>query len=276
MKAGAFRYARPATLQAALAMLEEDAAATPLAGGQSLLAMMNLRVAAPSLLVDLAAIGELRGVGKQDGGLHIGAMTSHREVRDSTLVQQHAPLLVAALEHVAHPAVRNRGTIGGSLALADPAAELPACVTALGGSMAVAGPGGRRVVPADAFFTGLMQTALRPGELIVAIQIPFAADRRWGFDELARRHGDYALAGLAATWAQDDLRLCYFGCSGHAHLAPAVAAMAQRGPLSFDDAALAGALHADLGTFDTPGLRGDTRLRLAAAITCRVMDGMRA
>jgi carbon-monoxide dehydrogenase medium subunit len=271
MKASAFRYVRPATLASALAFLADDAEAVPLGGGQSLLAMLNLRVTSPSLLVDLGALDELRGIAVEDGALRVGASSRHREVMESPLVRAHAPLLAAALEHVAHPAVRNRGTIGGSLALADPAAEMPACVTALQADIVLAGPDGRRSVAAEAFFTGLMQTALLPGELIAEIRIPLA-ERRWAFRELARRHGDYALAGLAATPG----RFVYFGCSDHAHTAIAVAALSLRGSLRHDDPALLDALRIDLGDHDTPGLRGDTRLRLAAALTCDVMADLRA
>ena len=271
MKASAFRYVKPATLAAALDLLAGDAEAVPLGGGQSLLAMLNLRVTSPSLLVDLGALAELQGIAVDGGTLRIGASSRHREVMRSALVREHAPLLAAALEHVAHPAVRNRGTIGGSLALADPAAEMPACVTVLQAEIVLVRPGGRRSVAAEAFFTGLMQTALEPGEIIAGIHIPLARPR-WAFRELARRHGDYALAGLAATAG----RFVYFGCSDHAQAATTVAALANRGPMRHDDPALLDALRTDLGEHDTPGLRGGTRLRLAAALTCDVMADLRA
>ncbi len=200
MKPAPFAYARPESLEDAIDLLEahgEDARV--LAGGQSLMATLNMRLSAPELLVDIGRVPGLAGIEVTADGLRIGAMTRHAEVEASGLVASHAPLIARAMAHIAHPAVRNRGTFGGSIAFADPAAELPACAVALGARMTIAGRGGARTVEADAFFRGLYETALGPGDILTAIELPRAeAGWRSGFMELARRHGDYAMIGLAA------------------------------------------------------------------------------
>ena len=149
--------------------------------------------------------------------LEIGALVRHAQAERSVEIAQHAPLIAKALPHIGHPAIRNRGTIGGSVAFADPAAELPACLLALGGEVAISGPQGARNVKADDFFKDLFETALTPRDVLTAIRVPAAhADSRIGFAEFARRHGDYAMAGLAACARADgkglqDIRLAYFG-----------------------------------------------------------------
>ena len=170
-----------------------------LAGGQTLLATLNMRLSEPALLVDIGALDSLRGIAVQGGSLRIGALTRHVEIEESPLVAQHAPLLAMAAPHIAHRAIRNLGTIGGTLAYADPAAEWPACVLALGGTLVLQSSGGERRVAADDYFLGLYSTARQDDELLAACELPLiVADERHHFDELARRHGDYAVAGLAA------------------------------------------------------------------------------
>jgi aerobic carbon-monoxide dehydrogenase medium subunit len=205
VKPPAFAYHRPAATEEALALLAEHPGAKPLAGGQSLIPAMNFRLAAPEALIDLNAIASLAGIGPlEGGGLRIGAMTRHRALETDPLVARRAPLLAETMPFIAHPQIRNRGTIGGSLAHADPAAELPAVMVALGATLVLASGTGERRVPATAFFTGLFATALAPGELIVAIELPPPSARSGSaFLELARRHGDYALVGVAATVALD-------------------------------------------------------------------------
>lgn len=201
MKAADFAYSQPHTVSEAMTLLNgSNLDAVPLAGGQSLMPVMNFRFNEPDLIVDLNRIDELRGIEEQETSIRIGALTRHAELMASKLIQAHVPLVAKAVPHIAHPAIRNRGTIGGSVALADPAAELPACLLALGGTVQVAGPDGARAIAADDFFLGLYETALRPGELIVAVELPKArVDERFGFAELTRRHGDYAMAGLAVA-----------------------------------------------------------------------------
>ena len=200
MKPAPFAYVRPESLEDAIGVLDEHGEdARVLAGGQSLMATLNMRLSAPEILVDIGRVPGLAGIEETDDGLRIGAMTRHAEVEASDLVASHAPLIASAMPHIAHPAVRNRGTFGGSIALADPAAELPACAVALGARMTIAGKGGTRTVDADAFFRGLYETALEPGEVLTAVDVPgIGAGWKSGFGELARRHGDYAMIGLAA------------------------------------------------------------------------------
>lgn len=201
MKPPVFEYHRPDSLNEALALLGAHPDAKPLAGGQSLIPAMNFRLAAPGRLIDLNALDELAGIDETaEGGLRIGAMTRHRAVERSAAVAARAPLLAAAMPFIAHRQIRNRGTIGGSLAHADPAAELPAVMVALAARLVLASTRGERVVPAEEFFTGLFATALEEGELITAIEIPAPPPRSGSaFLELARRHGDYALVGVTAV-----------------------------------------------------------------------------
>ncbi|MCZ0736903.1 FAD binding domain-containing protein [Phreatobacter sp. AB_2022a] len=197
MKARAFAYLRPTTVAEALDAFAGAAGdASYIAGGQSLVPALALRLQAPDRLIDIAHIAALAGIDLEGETLRIGALTRHAELIDNPLIARHAPLLAEAAPHIAHPAIRNRGTIGGSLALADPAAELPAMMLAAGATIEIAGPDGVRQVAADDFFLDLYQTALAPGELVTAALLPVARpDERFAFGELARRRGDYALVG---------------------------------------------------------------------------------
>src|SRR3981189_3307412 len=163
------------------------------------MATLNMRLSAPAPLIDINALDDLARISLAGYTLEIGALVRHAEAERSPEIARHAPLIALALPHIAHPAIRNRGTIGGSVAFADPAAELPACLLALGGEVAVTNATGTHHVAADDFFKGLFETALGPGDILTSIRLPVArADSRYGFAELARRHGDYALVGLAA------------------------------------------------------------------------------
>jgi len=201
VKARAFDYTRPNSVQEALqAFAEAGGDAVYIAGGQSLVPALALRLQAPALLIDIGRIDELRGLDLADGHLRIGAATRHAEILSSELVARHAPLLSKAAPYVAHPAIRNKGTFGGSLALADPASEFPAMALALDAVIDIASLEGNRRVAADDFFLDLYETALRPGEMIRAVHVPVAtADTRAVFDELARRRGDYALVGAGVN-----------------------------------------------------------------------------
>ncbi len=218
MKPAPFAYAKARSLEEAIALLGRHTdGAKILAGGQSLVATLNMRLSAPSLLVDINGIGGLDGIALKDGWIEIGALARHAQVERSDVVRKHAPLIAQAMPHIAHPAIRNRGTFGGSVAFADPAAELPACVLALGGEIEIADSKGKRTVKADDFFKGLFETALGPQDILTAIRLPAAKpEMRYGFDELARRHGDYAMVGLAACAKTEgkslaDVRLAFFG-----------------------------------------------------------------
>jgi carbon-monoxide dehydrogenase medium subunit len=214
VKPAPFAYAKARSLDHAIALLDGAPEARVLAGGQSLMPALNMRLSAPPLLVDINGVSELARIAQPNGQIELGGLVRHAQAEHSHDVARLAPLLSKAIPHIAHPAIRNRGTIGGSIALADPAAELPACLLALGGEIEIAGRAGRRTVAADTFFKGLFETALAPGEIISAIRIPVAQPRdRFGFAELARRHGDYALVGLAAAARAEPpaIRLAYFG-----------------------------------------------------------------
>lgn len=210
MKPAAFDYWAPRTLDEALSLLAEHAdAAKPLAGGQSLIPAMNFRLAAPAVLVDLNGIPELSYIREEDDALHIGAMTRQRELERSATVARGAPLLAAALPFVAHTAIRTRGTIGGSIAHADPAAELPAVMLALDAQFTIRSAASTRTVGAPDFCVGLFTTLLAPGELLTEVRVPRARPRTGiAFEEISRRHGDFAMAGAAACVALDDDGRC--------------------------------------------------------------------
>jgi len=218
MKAAAFDYVKPATIEQVFALLQEHGdEARVMAGGQTLLATLNMRLSEPSVLIDITGLDALRGIAVQGQHLRIGALATHTEIESSPLVARHAPLLAQAAPHIAHRAIRNSGTWGGSIAHADPAAEWPACLLALGGTVVVRGPAGERRIAADDFFLGLYTTALRAGEVLIAGEIPLARPDHWcGFSELARRRGDYAIVGLAACarragTALQDVRIVMMG-----------------------------------------------------------------
>lgn len=257
MKWPAIGYARAESLEELWRIqAEHGASAQVLAGGQTLLAALAFRLSDPKLLVDITRIAALRGIVARDGVLRIGALTRHAELARDPVVAQHAPLLAEAAPLIAHPAIRNRGTIGGSLAYADPAAELPACVVALGATIVAVSARGERRIPAAMFFTGLLATALEPGEIIAAVEVPAAtAATRCAIVEVARRSGDYAMAGLAA-WLEMDgarvaaARLVFFGVGAGPVLAEgAGAALAGRAP---DAAAIAAAQAALARDLDPP------------------------
>jgi carbon-monoxide dehydrogenase medium subunit len=221
VKPAPFAFARARSLDHGIELLgsrgAEGGDARILAGGQSLIATLNMRLSHPALLVDINHIDGLNRIALKDGHIEIGALTRHAEAERSDLIARHAPLIALAMPHIGHPAIRNRGTLGGSIAFADPAAELPACLLALGGEVEIAGHAGRRTVKADDFFKSLFETALTPRDVLTAIRVPTAgAEMRCGFAEFARRHGDYAMAGLAACARGGDkvladVRLAYFG-----------------------------------------------------------------
>ncbi|MGA7388055.1 MAG: xanthine dehydrogenase family protein subunit M [Pseudolabrys sp.] len=216
MKPAPFAYKKARSLDEAVALLGENDARL-LAGGQSLIATLNMRLSAPSLLIDINGLTGLNGISVKAGAVEIGALARHAQAERSDVIAKHAPLIACAMPHIGHPAIRNRGTLGGSIAFADPAAELPACLLALDGEIETTGPKGKRTVKAQNFFKGLFETALAAQEVLTAIRVPATnKDTRVGFAELARRHGDYAIVGLAASARADgkglaDVRLAYFG-----------------------------------------------------------------
>jgi carbon-monoxide dehydrogenase medium subunit len=219
MKPPAFDYAAPTTVDEAVALLQQHAGeAKILAGGQSLMPLLNMRFARPTALIDLRRVAGLDDIREQDGSLVIGAMASKRKVARSKLVKSRQPLLHAATLWIAHPQIRNRGTVGGSMAQADPAAEYPAVAVALGAELRAVGPGGERGVPAEDFFVSYLTTALDENEVLTSVRLPAFPERNgWSIQEVARRHGDFAMVGAAITLGLDgsgrccDPRIALFG-----------------------------------------------------------------
>lgn len=203
MKFPSFSYAAPTCIDEAIALLAADEDARPLAGGQSLLPIMALRLAAPTVLVDLGGVAALKETRVDADRMRIGAMVTHADNARSLDVWMRLPLMSDALHHVAHQAVRNRGTFGGSLAHADAGAEMPLVVSALDGTIILQSQSGERSVPAVEFFQGHYTTAIEPGELLVAAEVP-NSNLRWAFEELARRSGDLALAMAAVGVRMED------------------------------------------------------------------------
>jgi aerobic carbon-monoxide dehydrogenase medium subunit len=206
MKLPPFDYACPTSVAEAVALLAaHDGEAKPLAGGQSLVPMLAFRVASPSLLVDLRKVAELRQIKITNEGVALGAMVRWREILDDARLRTAHPLLVAAVAHVAHYQIRNRGTVGGSMAHADPAAEMPGIAVTCEAKIAVASKAGARVIDAADFFEGPLMTALQADEIITEIRLPlWPAKRRFGFQEFARRRGDFAMAAAAVFYDDDD------------------------------------------------------------------------
>lgn len=212
MKPAPFRYLRPTSIEEAVDGLQvygEDA--KPLAGGQSLLPMMNFRLARPTVLVDLERVAGLDDIELSRDTFELGAMARQAQVIRSAQIRQHLPILAAALAHVGHHQIRTRGTIGGSIAHADPAAELPAIALLLDAEMRATGPSGTRVIGAERFFQAPFTTDLQADEILTAVRFPVGHVEHWAFEELARRSGDFAIAGVAAAWTAAGVHLVGFG-----------------------------------------------------------------
>ena len=282
MKPSQFDYAKPNSVEEIfdlLARYGDDARL--LAGGQSLLPSLNMRLSAPTMLIDLTAQDALRGIVIGDGVLRIGALTTYAEVQASAEVARAAPLLSQAIPWIAHPAIRNRGTIGGSLSHADPAAEMPACMLALDAQLEIAAKGGRRRIAAADFFRGLFETDLRPGEILTAIEVPvIQAGYRSGFSEFSRRLGDFAISGLAAHARFDgevlsDVRLAYCGVDTRpvrARLTEQVLKGRSFGSVTLAEAKAA--LAKDLSPPDDLQATGQMKLLLSQVLMERVLTAM--
>lgn len=282
MKASSFEYVCPSSLAQAVELLAtygDDAKI--LAGGQSLIAALNMRLSTPSVLIDIGNIDELKGIeALADGGVRIGALARHAEVARSSLIAQRSPLIAKAIQHVAHPAIRNRGTFAGSLANADPAAELPACVVALDATIHCVGKAGKREIAATEFFTGLFETLLSEREIITHVTLPaLAPTARSSFGELARRDGDYALCGLAARCDVNEeqqaeaFRLVYFSM-GPCPMRASGAEEVLNNATVFDRDVLRGAQSALEGDLDPPSdlnASGEYRMKLAKVLLARAM-----
>lgn len=271
MKPAPFAYAKARSVAHAIELLANDDARL-LAGGQSLIATLNMRLSHPALLVDINGVAGLDGIASKNGQVEFGALVRYAQAERSAELARRAPLIALALPHIGHPAIRHRGTFGGSLAFADPAAELPACLLALGGEVDIAGPRGGRTVAVDDFFKDLFETALASSDVITAIRVPAAtADTRVGFAEFARRHGDYALVGLAACARAEgkrvgDLRLAYFGVGA----TPLRARRAEQALAEGDVDAAVGALAQDLDPPADVQASGAVKAHLAGVLLRRI------
>lgn len=280
MKPAPFVYRRPTTLDEAVALLRTGGDAKLIAGGQSLVPLMSFRLARPALLVDLNAVPGLAYLREEDGALAIGAMTRQADVEASPLARARQPLLVAAVRHVGHAAIRNRGTVGGSVAHADPAAELPCVLLTSDGSVRTHGPAGGRLIAARDFFVDLFQTALAPDEVLVEVRFPIPpAGSGWAFEEVARRHGDFALAMVAVLLALDaDGRVASaaIGLGGvaptpvRARSAEALLVGARPDPALLD--AAAAAIAADVDPSDDLHASAEDRRHLAVVLGRRALD----
>jgi carbon-monoxide dehydrogenase medium subunit len=279
VKAPSFAYAKPRSLDEVFALAEEHGEdAKLLAGGQTLLATLNMRLSSPRLLIDITGVPGLAAIEIKGSTLRIGALTTHRAIERSPEVARHLPLLAQAAPHIAHVAIRNVGTLGGSLAHGDPAAEWPACCVALDATIVIAAKGGERRVKAREFYRGLFETALGGGEVITAVEFPIpGAGYRSAFLELARRHGDYAIVGVAALakaagGTLSDARLAFVGAGPTPILAKGAMAAIEGKTLGADAIAAAqAALAKDLAP--TGDLNGSpaTKLHLARVLCGRAL-----
>lgn len=282
MKARAFLYRRPRDIDEAVALLGDHAGdAQILAGGQSLMPTLNMRLSSPGMLVDINRIGELQGIEDRGRAIRIGALVRHADVLDSKLVAERLPLLAMAIPYVAHMAVRNRGTTCGSIALADPSAEMSAVAVALNADIVLRKRGASRVVSARAFFQGLYQTARNDDEMIEEILLPVAQpDEVFGFSELSRRHGDFATVGVAVrarkhTHGLGAFDVVIFGSEAAPLLSPKAAGIALDPNASEETlSAIAHALTADMDPIASHQGRPETKRKQAAVLLKRVLRDM--
>ena len=284
MKAPALSYKRAESVSQVLDILAEYGdEARILAGGQSLMPTLNMRLSKPSLLIDINHLDPLKGISVEDEIVHIGALARHAEVMRSSIIAENLPLIAKAIPHVAHVAIRNRGTFGGSIALADPAAELPACVLALDAIIVVESTRGRRDIPARNYFKGLFETERKPDELLMEVRIPTIGRNSFHFfSELSRRQGDFAIAGVAcvAEVYGDTIskaQLIYFASEDRPTLAAkAVAAITERPWSEIVRAAALEALGDDLDPIANLQGSAEFKLHLQRVLTGRALDEIMA
>ena len=282
MKSPAFDYTRANSISdALLAYAGADGDAVYLSGGHSVMPSLALRMQAPALVIDLSDISDLAGISLCDDWLRIGAMTRHVQAITDPLIIKYAPLFTAAAPFVAHPAIRNRGTLGGSLSHADPASEFPAAAVAMRAELEIASPSGLRRVPADKFFLDIYETALEPGEILQAIYVPSPVSGQViGFDEIARRRGDYAMVGVAVQATAknanlDDFSIVLFSVGNRPTRAVAAQNILSGRVLDADAIADAqAALGADLDPPDDAHFPASQRLHLARVLLGRVLANL--
>ncbi|MEP5699116.1 MAG: xanthine dehydrogenase family protein subunit M [Sneathiella sp.] len=280
MKSTSFEYVRARSIDEVFVFLGKHGdEAKILAGGQSLLPAMNMRLAAPEVLIDVSQIPDLQGIEMLGNRLRIGAMSRHVDVLNSSKVAEHTPLIASATRNVAHPAIRNRGTFGGSLCHADPASELPACALALGASFNIQNRSGSRAVKAKDFFQGTYTTCLEDDEILTSVDVPLApADTMTFFEEFSRRKGDYAMAGLAARaeiqgQQINDVKLVFFAVSDVATSAQSAEKLLSGALLgTVDTEAICQAVSGDITPFDDLTTSGATKSALMKTLTRRALQ----
>jgi len=280
LKASVFEYVRARSLDEVFTVLSEHGdEAKILAGGQSLIPTMNMRFTAPEVLVDVSGVADLQGIQVKDGVLRIGAMSRHADVLNSSVVAEHAPLIAKAMPSIAHATVRNRGTFGGSLCHADPAAELAACALALDARFNIRGPGGARTASAEEFFLGAYTTCLAKDEILLSVDVPTAVSGSLTFfDEVARRNGDYAMAGLAATTKMSeghlaDTRLVFFAVGDVALSATAAAELMDGNPAAaVDTEAVCDAIAKEIQPVDDLTTSGSAKLAMMKVLVRRAVN----
>ncbi len=281
MKAAAFAYARATSVVNALELLKAHGdKAKVLSGGQSLMPAMNLRLISPELIVDIGDLAELYGIAVSGNVIRVGALTRHVDLLKFSDIAAHVPLLTKAIAHVAHPAIRNRATLGGSLAHADPASELPACMVALNAIIVVRGQAGERRVAAEDFFKGIYETDLSAQELLISVELPVAGKNSvYFFHEFARRHGDYAIVGLAAQAIVErgvftDLRLVFFAVGDRPVLARAATQLVNVTVTPAALAAASTALGEELDPQDDQQASASMRRHLARVLLARGVSAL--
>lgn len=266
MKPAPFAYVRPGSLADAVTALAGDPGAKVLAGGQSLVPLLSMRLAAPSTLVDINGLPELDTITATDEGVRIGALARHSDVLASDDVRRVQPLVSLALSHVAHATIRNRGTTVGSLVHADAAAEMPVVLTLLGGSVEVVGPNGSRTIPASELYVGPLETSLAHDEIATSAYFPaLAPGGQVAFEEVARRHGDYALVGVAAVAEGGSVRVGYVSVSD----TPVVVDLSGVAPAEAGDVALQ-----QLDPATDIHATSDYREQLVRVLTARVLEAV--
>ena len=280
MKAPKFSYVRAESVAHALDLLDKHGEdARILAGGQSLMPTLNMRLSQPEILIDINRLDDLKGIRLDGNTVIFGALSRHVDVMESSIVEEHLPLIAEAMPHVAHVAIRNRGTIGGSVALADPAAELPACILALGATLVVQNSSGKREIAAEQYFHGLYETARAENELLIEIRIPSQNKENVSvFLELARRHGDFAIAGIAAYGKVagqtiENMRLVYFASEDKPTIGQnAIAALNGKDWTDQTKADVAAALENDLEPMANLHGSAAMKMHLQKVLTGRAMD----
>ena len=275
MKSPAFSYYQAKDLDDAINIKKSDDDAVILAGGQSLLPALNMRLSSPSVLIDIGSINELKKIKVEDSYLIMGAMCSHSQIMNNKEVNEKLPILNKILSQVAHPAIRNKGTHGGSIAYGDPAAELPAFAVLVNAEIILSGPNGERTVSAKEFYKGLFETSINPDEILTSVKYPINQNgMKLFFDEVTRRHGDYAMAGLVGSIKQNnkinkEINLVFFGTGDRPNEAPKTCEYLLKNEYNYSD--IKDTLKNDIDFASDISSSSDMKAHLSAILVGRMM-----